>query len=106
MSDTLIFSRPHQAPTENTLAPVSRAEAKRRFAKVLDATAEPEATAEVIEATPAKKYSLLELINVLLADEPPRREHLLALRAQLRRYASGINVLSGLLAHLSRNPRG
>ncbi|MBL8953378.1 MAG: hypothetical protein JNK82_21570 [Myxococcaceae bacterium] len=119
MSDTLIFSRPHRAPTEPALEPVARLDPKHCFAArlwrgngsaanrklALDDTTTPLGQVEVIESAPTQKYSLMELINALLADAPPRREHLLALRAQLRRCASGVNVLSNLLTLLSQNSR-
>lgn len=97
MSDTLIFPRPPEAPTAPLRSPSSPLP-RRSFAEAMK-----EEKVEVIEAVASRQVSLLELINALLSDqEPPPRERLLALRAQLRRYSSEVNVLQSLLSQLSR----
>ena len=95
MSDTLIFARPHEAPT-SPVRPLEQAPPRRSFAQALN-----DADVQVAEAVASHQLSLLELINALLSDDtPPERERLLALRAQLRRYSSEVNVLASLLRQL------
>jgi len=97
MSDTLIFARPHAAPTQRIEPTKPQEQHRRSFAEAM------KEDVEVAEAVASHQLSLLELINALLADEtPPEREKLLALRAQLRRYSSEVNVLASLLSQLSR----
>jgi hypothetical protein len=93
MSDTLIFARPHEPPTTPLRSPAAQPPPKRTFADALHEV-------EIVEAVASHQSSLLELINALLSDEPPEREKLLALRAQLRRYSSEVNVLASLLRQL------
>lgn len=103
MSDTLIFARPHEAPTAPLRSP-SSPPPRRSFADVLQRGSPPQV--EVVEAVASHQHSLIELINALLSDDSPEREKLIALRAGLRRYSSGVNQLASLLRQLGASSAG